>query len=129
MSLRNLENQIGQLAIALSNRPHVSLPSNIEDLMREGKEHCKVINLRSRKGVDILVGMPKRIIEPIPTEEDTQIEKEPQQTIPQYTDKGSQATTTAEIHDSVLVKEEDAAPTMTNHNRSKEKQHAQSVVA
>ena len=46
VSLRNLENQIGQLATALSNIPQGSLPSNTEDPRREGKEHCKVINLR-----------------------------------------------------------------------------------
>ena len=34
ISLRNLENQIGQLATALSNRPHGSLPSNTEDPRR-----------------------------------------------------------------------------------------------
>ena len=39
VSLRKLENQIGQLAIALSNRPQSSLPSNINDLRNEGKEH------------------------------------------------------------------------------------------
>ncbi|KAH9667508.1 hypothetical protein KPL70_021064 [Citrus sinensis] len=48
-SLRNLENQIGQLATAVSNRPQGSLPSNTENPRREGKEHCKVINLRSGK--------------------------------------------------------------------------------
>ena len=63
MSLRNLENQIGQLATTLSKQPQDSLPNNTEDPMREGKEHCKVINLRSGKGVNILVGMSKRRIE------------------------------------------------------------------
>ncbi|KAH9696895.1 hypothetical protein KPL71_023376 [Citrus sinensis] len=41
VSLRNLENQIGQLTTALSNRPQGSLPSNLNDPRREGKEHCK----------------------------------------------------------------------------------------
>ena len=54
VSLRNLENHIGQLAIALSNRPHGSLPSNTEDPRRKGKEHCKVINLRSGKVQEVL---------------------------------------------------------------------------
>lgn len=48
--LRNLENHIGQLTTALSNRPQGSLPSNIEDPRREGKKHYKVVNLRSGKG-------------------------------------------------------------------------------
>ena len=51
MSLRKLENHIGQLAITLSNRPRGSLPSNTEDPRKEGKKHCKVINLRSGKDV------------------------------------------------------------------------------
>ena len=41
VTLRNLENKIGQLATALSNRPQGSLLSNTEDPRREGKEHCK----------------------------------------------------------------------------------------
>ena len=36
-TLRNLENQIGQLATALSNKPQSSLPSNTEYPRREGK--------------------------------------------------------------------------------------------
>ncbi|KAH9657995.1 hypothetical protein KPL70_023310 [Citrus sinensis] len=52
LSLRNLENQIGQLATALSNKPQGSLPSNIKNPRREGKEHCKVINLRYGKDID-----------------------------------------------------------------------------
>ena len=59
-SLRNLENQIGQLATAISNRPQGGLPSNIENPKREGKEHCKVISLRFGKDVDRPVSVPKR---------------------------------------------------------------------
>lgn len=55
LSLRNLENQMGQLATAMSSRTQGSLPSNTEDPRREGKEHCKVISLRSGKNVDIPV--------------------------------------------------------------------------
>ena len=70
MFLRNLENQIGQLATTLSNRPQGSLPNNTKDPKRNGKEHCKVINLRSGKGVDNLVGMPRKMMEHIsPPEE------------------------------------------------------------
>ena len=39
----------------MSSRSQGSLPSNTEDPRREGKEHCKVINLRSEKNVDIHV--------------------------------------------------------------------------
>ncbi|KAH9725432.1 hypothetical protein KPL70_007875 [Citrus sinensis] len=52
VSLRNLENQMGQLATAMSSRTQGSLPSNTEDPRRESKEHCKVISLRSEKHVD-----------------------------------------------------------------------------
>ncbi|XP_052295850.1 uncharacterized protein LOC127901862 [Citrus sinensis] len=60
VSLRNLENQMGQLATTMSSRTQGSLPSNTEDSRREGKEHCKVINLRSRKNVDIPVDVTKK---------------------------------------------------------------------
>ncbi|KAH9801189.1 hypothetical protein KPL71_000934 [Citrus sinensis] len=41
VSLRNLENQIGQLATTMTSRTQESLPSNTEDPRRESKEHCK----------------------------------------------------------------------------------------
>ena len=63
ISLRNLENQIGQLVTAMSSRTQGSLPSNTEDPRREGKEHCKVINLRSGKNVDIPVDITKNRME------------------------------------------------------------------
>ena len=47
VSLRNLENQLGQLANALNNRPQGTLPSNTENPRREGKEQCKAITLRN----------------------------------------------------------------------------------
>lgn len=47
VALRNLENQVGQLANALSTRPSGMLPSTIERPQREGKEHSKAITLRS----------------------------------------------------------------------------------
>ena len=67
ISLRNLENQIGLLAIALSNIPHGYLLSNIEDPRREGKEYCKVINLRFRKHVHIPVCVQKKRVELVST--------------------------------------------------------------
>ena len=46
--LRNLEVQMGQMAILLTERQHGSLPSNSEVNPRgEGKEYCKAITLRS----------------------------------------------------------------------------------
>ncbi|XP_062076849.1 uncharacterized protein LOC133781782 [Humulus lupulus] len=48
-SLRNLEMQLGKLANDLKNRPQGSLPSDTENPRRDGKEHCKAINLRSGK--------------------------------------------------------------------------------
>ena len=59
VSLKNLENQIGQLATAMSSRTQGSLPSNTEDPRRESKEHCKVISLRSEKNVDTPVEVTK----------------------------------------------------------------------
>ena len=39
---------MGQIATLLTERPHVSLPSNSEvNPRREGKEHVKAITLRS----------------------------------------------------------------------------------
>ena len=56
VSLRNLENQVGQLANALSSRQNVVLPSNTEVPQRDGKEHCKVIHLRSGKEITTPAG-------------------------------------------------------------------------
>lgn len=63
VSLRNLENQIGQLATTMSNRTQGSLPSNTEDPRRESKEHYKVISLRSGKHVDIPIEVTKNGME------------------------------------------------------------------
>ena len=61
--MRNLENQMGQLATAMSNKTQESLPTNTEDLRRESKEHYKVINLKSGKNVDIPVDVTKNMME------------------------------------------------------------------
>ena len=79
VSLRNLENQIRQLATALNNISQRSLPSNIDDLRREENEHCKVINLRSKNDIHILVGIPKRRVELVSAQKETQIEKKAKQ--------------------------------------------------
>ena len=54
---------MGQLATTMSSRTQGSLPSNIKDPRREGKEHCKVINLRSGKNVDVPVDVTKKGME------------------------------------------------------------------
>ncbi|KAM6589718.1 hypothetical protein CsatA_012323 [Cannabis sativa] len=51
-SLRNLEVQLGQLANDLKNRPQGTLPSDTENPRRDGKEHCKVVTLRSGKIIE-----------------------------------------------------------------------------
>ena len=56
VALRNLENQVGQLANALSSRQNGALPSNTEVPQRDGKEHCKVIQLRSGKEITTPAG-------------------------------------------------------------------------
>ncbi|XP_062103285.1 uncharacterized protein LOC133814326 [Humulus lupulus] len=52
-SLRNLETQLGQLANELRNRPQGTLPSDTENPRKDGKEHCKVVTLRSGKNVEL----------------------------------------------------------------------------
>ena len=54
---------MGQLATVMSSRTQGSLPNNTKNLIREGNEHCKVINLRSRKNVDIHVDVTKKGLE------------------------------------------------------------------
>ncbi|KAG8501214.1 hypothetical protein CXB51_003307 [Gossypium anomalum] len=51
-TLRNLENQVGQLATELRNQPQGALPSDTENLKNLGKEHYKALTLRSRKTVE-----------------------------------------------------------------------------
>ncbi|KAL5538366.1 hypothetical protein UlMin_046146 [Ulmus minor] len=53
VALRNLENQVGQLATASSSRPSGALPSNTENPQRDGKEHAKAITLRSGNTVEV----------------------------------------------------------------------------
>ncbi|KAL5576436.1 hypothetical protein UlMin_018135 [Ulmus minor] len=53
VALRNLENQVGQLATVLSSRPSGALPSNTESPQRDGKEHAKAITLQSGNTVEV----------------------------------------------------------------------------
>lgn len=48
-TLKNLENQMGQLATELHNRPRGTLSSNTENPRNLGKEHIKAVSLRSGK--------------------------------------------------------------------------------
>ncbi|XP_052876221.1 uncharacterized protein LOC128282046 [Gossypium arboreum] len=52
VTLRNLENQVGQLATELRNRPQGALPSDTKNMRNPGKEQCKALTLRSRKTVE-----------------------------------------------------------------------------
>ena len=60
----------------MSSRPQGSLPSNTEDPRREGKEHCKVINLRYGNNVDIPIDVAKKRLEPTSSQEELQVKKE-----------------------------------------------------
>lgn len=48
-SLRNLQNQIGQLASVLNNRPSGRLPCNSQVPKQEDAKECKVVELRRGK--------------------------------------------------------------------------------
>ncbi|XP_015389831.1 uncharacterized protein LOC107178754 [Citrus sinensis] len=120
VSLRNLENQIGRLAIAMISRSQGSLPSNTEDPRREGKEHCKVINLRSRKNIDIPVDVANKMLELNSSQEPPQDESMLQQPSHQDTNASGQATTTLEGNQPINAEEEVATPVVTTYNKSNE---------
>ncbi|XP_016743190.2 uncharacterized protein [Gossypium hirsutum] len=50
--LKNLENQMGQLATELRNQLQGALPSDMENPRNLGKEHCEAMTLRSVKTLD-----------------------------------------------------------------------------
>lgn len=110
----------------MSNRPQGSLPSNTEDPRREGKEHYKVINLRSGNDVHSPVGVPKRRVEPTSIQKETQIKKESQSSTSQHTGESSQAAAFAKNDDPTPVDNETVAPTQ---NMTKEKQSTQPAAA
>ena len=95
VSLRNLENQMGQLTTTMSSRTQGSLPSNTEDPRKENKKHCKVISLRFGKHVDILVEVTKNGMECNSTQKLTQKGSMLQQIPHQATDARDPTTTTA----------------------------------
>ncbi|KAH9750406.1 hypothetical protein KPL71_013870 [Citrus sinensis] len=118
VSLRNLENQMGQLATAMSSRTQGSLPSNTKEHRRESKEHCKVISLRSRKNVDIVVEMTKNGIECNSAQKPTQKGSLLQQTPLQDTGYMGQATATAEEIQPEHTDKEVTTPVVTTCTKS-----------
>ena len=87
-----------------------------------------MINLISGKDVHILVGVPKRRVEPISTQEETQLEKEPQHPTIQYIDVNRPTTTSVENDNPAYVGEDAAAPTTSVQNMTKEKQPVEPAI-
>ena len=58
-SLRNLENQVGQLANNLSRRPQGGLPSNTE---KNSREEVNAVILRSGKELDEIEKEPRKVV-------------------------------------------------------------------
>ncbi|KAA3479377.1 Retrotransposon gag protein [Gossypium australe] len=53
LTLRNLENQVGQLTNELRSRPQGVLPSDAKNPRNVGKEHCKAVTLRNWRTLEI----------------------------------------------------------------------------
>ncbi|KAH9769288.1 hypothetical protein KPL71_011944 [Citrus sinensis] len=117
VSLRNLKNQMGQLATSMSSRTQGSLPNNTEDPRRENKEHCKVINLRSGKNVDTPVDVTKNEMKFNSVQKPPQNGSMLQQTLHQDTGYMSQATTTAEEIQPKHAEKEVATPVATPYTK------------
>ncbi|KAH9781214.1 hypothetical protein KPL71_008370 [Citrus sinensis] len=117
VSLRNLENQMGQLATTMSSKTQESLPSNTEDPKRESKEHCKVINLRSGKNVDTPVDVTKNEMKFNSAQKPPQNGSMLQQAPHQDTGYMSQATATAEEIQPEQVEKEVATPVATAYTK------------
>ena len=117
VSLRNLENQMGQLATTMSSRTQESLPSNTEDPRRDGKEHCKVINLRSGKNVDVPVDVTKKGMEFNSSQKPLQDGSMLQQPNHQDTGYRGQATTTSEGTQPEHAEKEVATPVATTYTK------------
>ena len=60
VSLRNLENQVGQLANNLSRRPQGGLPSNTEKNLRK---KVNAVTLRSGKELDEVKKEPRKMVD------------------------------------------------------------------
>ena len=59
-SLRNLENQVGQLANNLSRRPQGGLPSNTE---KNHREEINAVTLRSGKALEEVEKEPRKLVD------------------------------------------------------------------
>ncbi|KAH9763726.1 hypothetical protein KPL70_001262 [Citrus sinensis] len=118
VSLRNLENQMGQLATAMSSRTQGSLPSNTEDPRRESKEHCKVINLRSGKNVDIPIDVTKNGMEFNSAQNPPQNGSMLQHPTHPDTSYMGQATTTSEGIQPEHAKKEVTTPVATTYTKT-----------
>ncbi|XP_016730501.1 uncharacterized protein [Gossypium hirsutum] len=82
-TLKNLESQMGQLAMELRNRPQGTLPRNTKNPRKLGKQHCKVVTLRSGKTLE-----PKTVViedEPIGKKESRSIVEIPTPVEPELT--------------------------------------------
>ena len=117
VSLRNLENQMGQRATTMSSRTQGSLPSNTENPRREGKEHCKAINLRSGKNVDIPVDVTNKGMKFNSSQKPPQDRSMLQQPNHQDTGYRGQATVTLEGTQLVHAEKEVATPVATTYNK------------
>ena len=77
-SIRNLENQVGQLANNLSRRPQGGLPSNTD---KNPREEVNAVTLRSGKELEEVEEEPrkvekgKKVVEETPNEDDTKSSK------------------------------------------------------
>lgn len=59
VSMRNLEKQVGKLAITINKHPQGTLPSDTKsNPMREGKEYCETITLQSGEELQGTVEIP-----------------------------------------------------------------------
>ena len=80
-----------------------------------------MINLRSGKDVHIPTGVPKRRVEHVSIQEETHIEKEPQQPTFQPIDVNSQATTSAENNELAIMEKDVVVLIAIGHNITKKK--------
>ena len=60
VSLRNLENQVGQLASNISKRPRGGLSSNIE---KNPREEINVVTLRNGKELEEVEKEPRKVVD------------------------------------------------------------------
>ena len=101
----------------MSSRSQGSLPSNTKDPRRERKKHCRVINLRFRKNVDIPVDVTKKGLELNSLQKAPEDGSMLQQPGHQDTDDRDQAAVTIEGTQPVHAEKEVATPAATTYNK------------